>query len=459
MCIQLKRFDYDWETNQALKFDDYFEFPIELNVEPFTYHVLNNLNSDINCEYELCGVVVHSGKANAGHYYSFIKEYNFSDLAINEENKLADVSRWFKFNDTHIDEVTVNANFLAEECFGGTFVKKDSIWSEKRTRYWNAYMLFYRQKAFNPNSICKEYELDNNNYDKKVEFRDSISELSNLVEQCDNKVKNYQLENEIRIENLNLLKQHLIINQIYFDFIYNLIDQNLDLFPKVAIHLGFNFLFFIYFKLNRKLRNSLSLSKWFELFDSRFSEHIFTNLVEFFNQQNNFEMFKVYLLDNSADKEVNSFMCKLVLLIIKRLDSDSQQPCLFTIVKNISSLVTNSLLNINLNYIFEIVYNYVCIKDENCAIYFKEDKTFSEKLLNFILQNSIEQLQNYHFLFEIVSLLALANCDYESLLFNSDKMIKQVISKILNFNIKLILKKNKIKFNIFFCFKLESPAG
>lgn len=423
----MKRFDYDWEKNQALKFNDYFEFPIEFNVKPFTYEFLNNLNSDSDHEFELCGIIVHSGEANAGHYYSFIKEHNYSEFSINEENSSLDSSRWFKFNDTCIEEVTFDANFLVEECFGGTFDKKDSFWSEKRTRYWNAYMLLYRKKSFNPSTICKTNELDRNSYDKKIEYRDSISELSNLIEQCDNRVKNYQLENEIRIENSDLLKQHLIINQIYFDFVYNLIDQNLDLFIKESIDLGFNFLFFIYFKLNRKLRLNFSFSKWLELFSSRSSKQIFINLVEFLNQTNNFEMFKIYLLDNSTDKEVNSFMCKLVLLIIERLDSESQQSCLYSLVKNIFSLVINSLLNINLNNIFEIVYNYVCTTEENCTLVLNEDKQFCEKLINLISQNSIVQLQNYHLLFEIVSILALTNIDYQSMLFNSDTIIKQVI--------------------------------
>ena len=34
LCIQLKRFDYDWEANRALKFDDYFK------VKPAVYDIL-----------------------------------------------------------------------------------------------------------------------------------------------------------------------------------------------------------------------------------------------------------------------------------------------------------------------------------------------------------------------------------------------------------------------------------
>jgi ubiquitin carboxyl-terminal hydrolase 9/24 len=39
-----------------------------------------------NILYELVGIVVHSGQANAGHYYSFIKGFKNTKL-INTEGK------------------------------------------------------------------------------------------------------------------------------------------------------------------------------------------------------------------------------------------------------------------------------------------------------------------------------------------------------------------------------------
>ena len=33
-------------------------------------------------QYELVGVIVHSGQANAGHYYSFIKDRRFNILTL-----------------------------------------------------------------------------------------------------------------------------------------------------------------------------------------------------------------------------------------------------------------------------------------------------------------------------------------------------------------------------------------
>ena len=36
LVIQLKRFHYDYETNRAVKFDDYFDFPRSLEMSPYT---------------------------------------------------------------------------------------------------------------------------------------------------------------------------------------------------------------------------------------------------------------------------------------------------------------------------------------------------------------------------------------------------------------------------------------
>ena len=36
ICIQLKRFDYDWEREEAIKFNDYFQFPRQLDMRPYT---------------------------------------------------------------------------------------------------------------------------------------------------------------------------------------------------------------------------------------------------------------------------------------------------------------------------------------------------------------------------------------------------------------------------------------
>merc|ERR550519_1090004 len=96
------------------------------------------LQRDVKQPYDLVGVVVHSGQANAGHYYSFIK------------NRYSSGEKWFKFNDTTVEEVDMNEDTLKQECFGGSYkVKKvpGSSLPEDRQRYWNAYMLFYESRG------------------------------------------------------------------------------------------------------------------------------------------------------------------------------------------------------------------------------------------------------------------------------------------------------------------------
>lgn len=36
LAIQLKRFEYDYERVCPIKFNDYFEFPRDLDMEPYT---------------------------------------------------------------------------------------------------------------------------------------------------------------------------------------------------------------------------------------------------------------------------------------------------------------------------------------------------------------------------------------------------------------------------------------
>ena len=53
LVIQLKRFDYNFERDAAVKFNDYFEFPRELDMEPYTVAGLaRRENEAVDCEPE-----------------------------------------------------------------------------------------------------------------------------------------------------------------------------------------------------------------------------------------------------------------------------------------------------------------------------------------------------------------------------------------------------------------------
>lgn len=115
LAITLKRFFWNFEANSRFKINDYFEFPLELDLSRYT--LPRHDSESRSPQYRLCGILIHSGFAESGHYYSYIR--------VGE--------RWLEFNDKKVSEWDITAN-LKSECFGGT---------EERSR--NAYMLFYER--------------------------------------------------------------------------------------------------------------------------------------------------------------------------------------------------------------------------------------------------------------------------------------------------------------------------
>ncbi|XP_035892637.1 ubiquitin carboxyl-terminal hydrolase puf isoform X2 [Anopheles stephensi] len=97
-----------------------------------------------NYEYDLVGVTVHTGNADGGHYYSFIKERN-------EDGDPNHQERWFLFNDAEVK--LFDPSQIAAECFGGEMTSKtyDSVaekyldFSFEKTN--SAYMLFYEWRS------------------------------------------------------------------------------------------------------------------------------------------------------------------------------------------------------------------------------------------------------------------------------------------------------------------------
>ncbi|KAH9280250.1 putative ubiquitin carboxyl-terminal hydrolase FAF-X [Echinococcus granulosus] len=167
LAIQLKRFSFDWERHVAIKTNDRFSFPFELDMAPYTVEGLACCNqvpcvgeSGGACEscpaspgateaeaprqptrYTLRGVIVHSGEAAHGHYYSFILHHN------RETGK----SQWYKYDDTRVTEVIADSpGFEQTEWFGGEYTSETPMRFSYRPymRCYSAYMLFYEREDF-----------------------------------------------------------------------------------------------------------------------------------------------------------------------------------------------------------------------------------------------------------------------------------------------------------------------
>jgi len=119
LFLSLQRFTFNFDTLTRIKANDYCEFPLEINMLPYTQQYLNkmeksrknindathtnsrSMNSTFpNCEYTLKGVVIHMGTADSGHYYSIIRD-------INEGNNGKNSNVWLEFNDSKVSEFNI----------------------------------------------------------------------------------------------------------------------------------------------------------------------------------------------------------------------------------------------------------------------------------------------------------------------------------------------------------------
>uniref|UniRef100_A0A914WMJ7 Ubiquitin carboxyl-terminal hydrolase 47 n=1 Tax=Plectus sambesii TaxID=2011161 RepID=A0A914WMJ7_9BILA len=155
LTIQLKRFDFDYNTLHRVKLNDKMTFPDLLNLNPFVYDPTKDERMDTEeptqssseetslpepfstghldrerikrylaqgkYVYELFSVMVHSGSAAGGHYFAYIKNI--------------DQDKWYCFNDSSV-KIAVSEDI--QRTFGGP----SGGWSYSNT---NAYMLMYRQ--------------------------------------------------------------------------------------------------------------------------------------------------------------------------------------------------------------------------------------------------------------------------------------------------------------------------
>ncbi len=131
LILNLKRFEFNYATMQKQKLNDYCEFPCELNLYKWTYDALKGTSADSPADYEynLVGVLVHSGTAEGGHYYSYIKE---------REPTSPNLGKWFEFNDTRVQPF--DPADLKSLAFGSQRKSGQSYGSDA-----NAYLLVYQK--------------------------------------------------------------------------------------------------------------------------------------------------------------------------------------------------------------------------------------------------------------------------------------------------------------------------
>ncbi|XP_035221479.1 probable ubiquitin carboxyl-terminal hydrolase FAF-X isoform X2 [Stegodyphus dumicola] len=319
LAIQLKRFDYDWERECAIKFNDYFEFPREFDMEPYTVKGLAkiegemieddfNVDNESCCtKYKLTGIVVHSGQASGGHYYSYILHRH------SDGNQ-----KWYKFDDGEVMECKMEDDEeIKNQCFGGDYMgevfdhmlKRMSYRRQKR--WWNAYILFYRRVDMETNITRSLNELTLSDNKQCVVKMPAAIERSVRRQN----IKFMHNRNQFSLEYFQFMKKLILCNGPYVTIPggHDKLTADGEELALISIQLAAKFLFTTGFHAKKTLRGPAN--DWYDalcihLRNSCNVRRWFANNVLFSNPH----IFCEYLLECPGSEVRSAFMRILVFI-------------------------------------------------------------------------------------------------------------------------------------------------
>lgn len=187
-------------TLQRSKINDYFSFPHEINMRPYTIDQLSNPSEEQPADmFELVGVLVHSGTAESGHYYSYIRERPSSKT--NES--------WVEFNDDMVS--TWDHSLMESMCFGGTDLRTGNHYNVDANnglpseKVFSAYMLFYQRSS----SLLREQDaLAHSGISSPAKAEIPVA-----------------LSDHIHNENTSLVRRHALYDPQHLPFVSKMLNQ------------------------------------------------------------------------------------------------------------------------------------------------------------------------------------------------------------------------------------------
>lgn len=176
LSLQLNRFDYDYVTWQRIKLANRITFPFYLDMSPFVVQEQQQQEQQQYSSklYELFAVLIHSGSANGGHYFAYIKSF---------EN-----GKWYNFNDSSVQEIDEEA---VKVMYGGSSGEAGRSAYKSVNASTNAYMLMYRlvdpernlmsvPDSMIPNDIRREVEEENEQFREEVRHKEREQQIAKV---------------------------------------------------------------------------------------------------------------------------------------------------------------------------------------------------------------------------------------------------------------------------------------
>lgn len=268
LCLNTLRYTFNMVTMTKEKVNTHFSFPMRIDLSPYLEENLirnddkkksggqetdlntSDFQSTSNCQdqseqnnsrkrsrdesmnaststassdlesnqYELIGVTVHTGTADGGHYYCFIREP--------DPSKGKD--KWYIFNDAEVH--AFDPAQLAAECFGGEMTSKtyDSVndkfmdFAIEKTN--SAYMLFYKRIAKNLWAGSSTSKSDLSESQNSTQSLKSMAMLANKPTGGKQANGEYEIPKELNDfiweDNIQFIKDKYIFEHTYFNFMW-----------------------------------------------------------------------------------------------------------------------------------------------------------------------------------------------------------------------------------------------
>ena len=369
LVIALKRFEFDYNTMLKYKLNNYFEFPFELNMKAF----LMDDNSETNTEYELLGITIHYGVSDFGHYYDLIK---------GKDNK------WYKFNDISVTEF--KEEDIPHEAFGENNInEEDELCKEKESEKNNAYILIYKKKDFNVESVEQLSINSNIKNDLALPPYDKFSHINNdIIDEINIKLyKAWTIKNIISYSYQNFVQNLLLMDlarnidkkiepshQILFKYLkkegYLSKEEDNGAFEKPItgdnkiFEFGLKYYFSVLLRISRKM-NEKNISNKFFLFNEIIKAYIESDInkakyiLEEFANTEALNEYLVYCSNTDSIKDSLSIIIDSFQVIIENNYNDDKT-ILYEFINTLVLFIAENTKKINLdavNYLFNQLIN------------------------------------------------------------------------------------------------------
>ena len=262
LILHLKRFEFDFDVMRKKKLNDECAFPLLLNMQPYVVRHADdddlqpasptedgvstatttqneesgeastgeqgeaeNVGEEGEFLYDLVGVVIHSGHAEGGHYWSLVKD-RFSPSSTSSSTQ--QLTPWLCFNDQKVSPFFIDD--LAAEAFGGTEEVSVDVSARKEKngpqmeqiqveKQRSAYLLLYAKRAAAAVQAARAQEEGKEEVVKGLQrsgtaFHEYPSQLamSSLPPYL------HELYQAIQLSNLHLLREQLALDPPYAQF-------------------------------------------------------------------------------------------------------------------------------------------------------------------------------------------------------------------------------------------------